>query len=183
MFHPGCFLFLDPWSEPVGNTRHPSRVTSHPVAASGGGTIIPHARGTGLGRAGPTLITACRSHKGKRSADPDPARVIEPRGVRRTCRPLRSGRLEGSPFRQLTEGRVTPESTQQLAGQRHNRDPADAAALRSDPLTEPAAQNRAGLVAQPQPGKLNQGGALPDWAIPCSRSTLPLGHGLGANPA
>src|ERR671910_2871372 len=114
VFHPGCSLLLDPSFERVGNTRHPSRVTSLPVAASGGGTIIPHARGTGLGRAGPTLITACRSHKGKRSADPDPARVIEPRGVRRTGRPLRSGRLEGSPLRQLTEGRVTPDSNQQL---------------------------------------------------------------------
>jgi len=57
-----CFLFVDPWSEPVGNTRQPSRITSHPVAAPDGCTIIPHARGTGLGRAGPTLITACRSH-------------------------------------------------------------------------------------------------------------------------
>ena len=90
LFHPLCFLFLDPWSEPVGNTRQPNRVTSHPVAAAHGCTIIPHARGIRLERAGPTLITACRSHKGKRSAHPDPTRLIGPRGFLISLAPLRT---------------------------------------------------------------------------------------------
>jgi hypothetical protein len=73
-------IFSDPWPEPVNQTRHRGRVTSHPVAAGDGRTIIPHAQGIGLGKAGPTLIAACRSHEGKRPTDPDPARMIKPRG-------------------------------------------------------------------------------------------------------
>jgi hypothetical protein len=33
-FHPFSFRFLDPWFEPIVNTRQPGRVTPHPVAAS-----------------------------------------------------------------------------------------------------------------------------------------------------
>jgi hypothetical protein len=123
---------------PLSARGKTGRVTSHPVAASDGCTIISHARGIGLGRAEPTLITACRSHKGKRSADPDPVRLIEPRGLRVICRLPRSGRLECGTCRQLAQGCVTPERDQQLACQRHDRDAADAAALRSHSLAEPA---------------------------------------------
>src|ERR1700745_1511111 len=54
-FIPFVFWFLDPWVEPVVNMRQPGRVTSHPVAASGGCTIIPHARGTGAAEDGTNL--------------------------------------------------------------------------------------------------------------------------------
>ncbi len=67
--------------EPIVKARQPGRVTSHPVAASDGGTIIAHARGIRLEKAGPILISACRSHKGKRSTYPDPTRSIGPRGI------------------------------------------------------------------------------------------------------
>lgn len=98
-FIPFLFWFLDPWVEPVVNMRQPGRVTSHPVAAPGGCTIIPHARGTGLGKTGPTLITACHSHKGKRAAYPDPKRLIRPLGFSVICYSLSSGNLECGTFR------------------------------------------------------------------------------------
>jgi hypothetical protein len=125
----------DPWPEPINHTRHRGRVTSHPVAAGDGRTIIPHAQGIGLGKAGPTLIAACRSHEGKRPTNPAPARMIN---LAVTCRLLWSGSLECCAYRQIAQGRVTPERDQELACQRHDRDPADAATLRSHAVAEPA---------------------------------------------
>ncbi len=94
---------------PSATRSKPRRVTSHPVAASHGCTIISHARDIGLGKAGPTLITAYCSHKGKRSAHSDPTRLIEPRGFRVLGHPFRSDNLECSTFRQLAKARVTPQ--------------------------------------------------------------------------
>jgi len=48
--------------EPVIEFAATSCVTSHPVAALDGRTMVPHARGIGLGKAEPTLITAYLSH-------------------------------------------------------------------------------------------------------------------------
>jgi hypothetical protein len=61
-FHPFSFLAL----ESVGQASRQHSATSPRHLRSplqGAGTIIPHARGTGLGKTGPTLITPCHSHK------------------------------------------------------------------------------------------------------------------------
>jgi hypothetical protein len=79
---------LDPWSEPDFHTRRTQcRVTSHPVAASCSGTMIPHARGAGLGREwNHPLSAAYRSQPKSRSTRPDPARPARPRGLPRPLR-------------------------------------------------------------------------------------------------
>ena len=63
-----------------------------------GCTIISHARGIRLGKAEPTLMTACLSHRGKRSAHPDPTRLVRPLGFRIISRLFGQAVLSSAPF-------------------------------------------------------------------------------------
>jgi hypothetical protein len=70
IFHGAFSRFMDPWFEPVLRTRRqePRHLTSG--CRAGGCTTIPHARGSGLGKAGPSLSTACLSQPRSRSTLP-----------------------------------------------------------------------------------------------------------------
>ena len=56
-----------------------------------------------------------------------------------------------------------------------------------DLAEEPPRQRRARLMARPRPCQLDHGPAqprrLPAFEVPCSRSTLPLAHGVGSSTA
>src|SRR5688500_6059150 len=120
---------------------------------------------------------------------------------------VRCSGLEGGAWRDDALGRVAPERHQELAGKRHDRDPADPPMPLPDACAEPDTQGGVRLMAEPEPStaapsirarrdqgrRRGPGGAssiiawrrrwLPDFEMPCSRSVPPLCHGLGANPA
>src|SRR5829696_4369684 len=65
--------------------------------------------------------------------------------------------LEGGARGDDALGRIAPERDQELAGKRHDRDPADPPTPLPDARTEPDAQGRGWLMAEPEPGELDQG--------------------------
>jgi site-specific DNA recombinase len=72
-----------------------------------------------------------------------------------------------------------PGRHQQLAGERHDRDPADPPTSLPDALPEPGAQGGARLMAEPEPGELDHGAAqaavagLRDALLAVGPTTLP----------
>src|SRR5215210_5385719 len=113
--------------------------------------------GVGLGRARPSFLTACLS-QGAYPRSP-PARIR--RTVRDPVRAMASGLrglgLEGGACWDDALGRIAPERDQELAGKRHDRDPADPSTPLPDAGAEPAAQGRVRLMAEPEPGELDHG--------------------------
>src|SRR5215813_5797901 len=67
-------------------------------------------------------------------------------------------------------GDISGESDEQFAGECHDRDAADSAALGADALAEPTAEGTGGLVSNPHPGKLDHCG--PQTRIACLRDAL-----------
>src|SRR5262249_59955028 len=59
-------------------------------------------------------------------------------------------------FDQDTGGYIFPERDQQLSRQRHDRRLAQTAAITADPFVKPKGERRVRLIAQPQPGELDQ---------------------------
>ena len=81
--------------------------------------------------------------------------------------------------------RITPERHEQLAGERNDHDPPKPAVGAARPFDEPLAQSTLRLMMKPAPRDLQHvrsedGGA--GFAMPWSRMTAPLAHGIGARP-
>src|SRR5580692_8229760 len=126
----------------------------------------------GLGRAGPHCMAAYHSHCLRRSARPDPTRLIRPRGTRDNDPAFLGGSvwLHDNTRRDLTMVDISREGDEQFPGERDNRDAADPAAFGANALAEPTAESTVGLVSHPHPGKLDHCGAQ-TW-ISCFRDTL-----------
>src|SRR6201998_566572 len=84
----------------------------------------------GLGTAGPPCISAYHSHCLRRSARPDPTRLIRPRGTRDndSAFPGGSDWLHDSTCRDLAMVDISREGNEQLAGERDGGDAAGPAA-------------------------------------------------------
>src|SRR4051794_11771440 len=133
------------------------RISSHSVAA---GSERPHhdpsCTRCRARRAGPISRTAYRSQPVQRSARPDPARLIRPRGCACSlAQRRRSARLQHRAVRHLAVGQVAPEGDEKFPRQGHDGRPAVPTAAGTDPLAEPPAQGGLGLVTQPEPGELD----------------------------
>ena len=76
----------------------------------------------GLGRVGPHCMSAYRSHCLRRSARPDPTRLIRPRGTRDNDSAFAdaSDWLRDSTRRDLAMGDISPEGDEQFAGERYD---------------------------------------------------------------
>ena len=126
----------EPWLEPAERMRHRRRISSHSVAA---GSERPHhdpsCTRCWARRAGPICRTAYHSQPIQRSARPDPARLIRPRGCACLLAPRwRSARLQHRAVRHLAVGQVAPESDQEL--------PAKATIASGGPGRDPAGHAR-----------------------------------------
>ncbi len=98
-----------------------------------------------------------------------------------TCLQLRSERDAGRYQAGLD---VSPEGDQQLASDCDDGDPPRASLQSTNACSEPGGEFAAGLIAQPQPGELDQSRALglPARLMPRSRSMVPLLCGVGTMP-
>jgi len=77
-------------------------------------------------------------------------------------------------------------ATSSFAGECDDRRLAPAFSGAGKPLVEPARQGRLRLMAQPQQASwiiVVRRRGLPAFDTPCSRSIVPLRHGVGAKPA
>src|SRR5688500_4783184 len=70
---------------------------------------------------------------------------------------VRCSGLEGGAWRDDALGHVAPERNQELAGKRHDRDPADPPTPLPDACAEPDTQGGVRLMAEPEPGELDHG--------------------------
>ena len=113
--------------------------------------------GVGLGRARPSFLTACLSQGAYPRSPPARIQRAGRDPVRGIASGLRSLGLEGGACWDDALGRIAPERDQELAGERHDRDPADPPTPLPDARTEPDAQGRGWLMAEPEPGELDQG--------------------------
>jgi hypothetical protein len=132
-----------------------ARSTLHTVAAHDGCTKIPLAA---------HRAQEDENHSRKRRFRPWPAlvrlpgsvrtdQVREDDGVRLEC--SLSGRHCGT-FDHDTGGYIFPERDQQFSRQRHDCRLTQAAAITADSFAEPKGERRVRLIAQPQPGELDQ---------------------------
>ena len=122
----------NPWLGPVCWLRFDVRRTSHSVAVQK--RLAPQSlilEVIGLGRVGPHCMSAYRSHCLRRSARPDPTRLIRPRGTRDNDSAFAdaSDWLRDSTRRDLAMGDISRQGDEQFAGQRYDRDAAGPAAL------------------------------------------------------
>src|ERR1700720_1282555 len=117
----------NPWLEPIVDCGFDARRTSHSVAVQE--RLAPQSlilEVIGLGRVGPHCIAAYRSHCLRRSARPDPTRLIRPRGTRDNASafPDASDWLHDSTRRDLAMGDISRQGDEQFAGERYDRDAA-----------------------------------------------------------
>jgi hypothetical protein len=152
-----------------------ARTSSHPnpscrAKAQADGPPLPHRRLAGLGISG--HASSWITHK--------PAGA----GLRSRLRRLRRGGLEHGTVRHQPAHQIAPQRHRQLAGERHDRNPPHPPLLGADPRLEPSTQRAVRLIAQPQPGELDQAraGALPALAMPWSRRVAPLAKGCPVSP-
>ena len=155
-----------------------ARSTSHTVAAHDGCTKIPLAA---------HRAQEDENHSRKRRFRPWSAsvrlpgsvrtdQVREDDGVRLEC--SSSGRHCGT-FDHDTGGYIFPERDQQFSRQRHDCRLTQAAAITANSFAEPKGERRVRLIAQPQPGELDQGCSQPRISgfghslFSIDRSTLP----------
>ena len=113
--------------------------------------------GVGLGRARPSFLTACLSQGAYPRSPPARIRRTVRDPVRGMASVARGSGLEGGALRDDALGRIASERHQQLAGKRHDHDPTDPPTCLPDALPEPGAQGGVRLMAEPEPGELDQG--------------------------
>ena len=87
--------------------------------------------------------------------------------------------LEHGSFRNDALADVAPQGDEELAGERHNRNPAYPSLPRADPRLKPLAQGRVRLMAQPEPGEFDHLVTQPaiarlrDTLVPVDTAALP----------
>jgi hypothetical protein len=131
---------------------------SHPVAALEQPHHNPACSGRGLRRRDPSVVRPCMPCC--TSVRPlDPPELIRFRGRSEAKSSLGLGVAHDSALHDHPSGCVLLQGNQQLAGRRHDHRLPEAPAAAPDALLEPQAQGRSALMAQPQPGELDHGGA------------------------
>src|SRR5918995_4733963 len=136
------------WDAAVGWGSRARRVRCSRLPLVSGGTAVPDQnasfRQAGLRRWDPSLATA---------TNPVQLRSLttRPSGASSADAPAEplSESFEAGSLRYDAGGEISPQSHQELAGERHGADLAHPAAGGTDALVEPARQPALGLVAQP----------------------------------
>src|SRR5271166_5759596 len=169
--------------------RSNSCITLHAVGATGPRTRMPHARGVAPVRRDPPetrWLLATNDEDGRA-----PRIAVDGNAARGNPVGLGGGagrRPDLDAVRHHAGLDVAPERDQQLSRHRHDGDPPRASLQRADALAEPGGERTVRLVAQPQPGELDERRARPriagtaDVAIAVYAAAL-VRHGRDADVA
>lgn len=130
--------------------------TLYTVAVRNNGANIPLAADKGSGGTDHSLQRRFKARPRKRFVPPGSARNDQFLEDYRTRFGNASGGLHDCPLDDDAGVDILPQRDEQLAGERDNRCLLETAAVLLDPVLKPQGECRSRLMAQPEPGRLDQ---------------------------
>lgn len=130
--------------------------TLYTVAVRNSGANIPLAADKGSGGTDHSLQRRFKARPGSGSSHLDPPGMISSWKITELGSGNASGGLHDCPLDDDAGVDILPQRDEQLAGERDNRCLLETAAVLLDPVLKPQGECRSRLMAQPEPGRLDQ---------------------------